>query len=58
MVDVPVNIKFESKKKAIQYAKMEVARYIRKSTYRVNRDKYWSMDIMDYRQAWFVTMVY
>lgn len=58
MVYVPVDIKFDFKRQADMYGKCEVARYRGKSSYSVSRDKYWSMDTMDYKLAWFVTMQY
>lgn len=58
MVDIPSNIRFNTKQEALNYAKSEAYRHTISPGYKAARGRYWSMDLMDYVNTWIAVLIY
>lgn len=52
MVEVPFNIKFPTKVKAMEFAKTEAAKFTKKPKAKAEKGRYWSNDLGAYKPTW------
>jgi hypothetical protein len=52
MTEVPFNIRFTSRAKALEFARTEAAKFIRKPKAKAEKGRYWSNDLEAYKPTW------